>query len=104
MSKGVLKLYRSYSFKDKDPIIDRIRTVMQDEGLSNQDIADSSGVSATTLHNWFKGETQRPQFATVMAVTRSMGYDLQLVRTTKRASSGITLQKSASAYRPATSH
>lgn len=105
MSKqGVLKLYRSYSFKDKDPIIDRIRTVMQDEGVSNQDVAESSGVSPTTLHNWFKGETLRPQFATVMAVARGMGYDLQLVQTQKRASSGVALQKATAAYRPATSH
>jgi DNA-binding phage protein len=75
---GTLKLYKSYSFKDKDPMIDRLRTIVQDEGLKAAQVADLSGVSATTLYNWFDGPTLRPQFATIMAVTRSLGYDLQI--------------------------
>jgi hypothetical protein len=71
-----LKLYRSYSFKDKDPIIDTVRTLVQQEGVRYKDVQLASGVSTSTLYNWFDGETKRPQFATVMAVVRSLGYDL----------------------------
>lgn len=66
--------YRSYSFVDKDPVIDRLRTMVQREGLSYGEIGTISGVSGTTLHNWFDGQTRRPQFATVAAVASSLGY------------------------------
>jgi hypothetical protein len=36
-------------------------------------VARDSGVSATTLHNWFDGKTRRPQFATVLAAARGIG-------------------------------
>lgn len=70
--------YKSYSFVDKDPIIDQIRTVVADEGESYAKIHELSGVSITCMHGWFKGNTRRPQFATVMAVARSLGYDMVL--------------------------
>lgn len=78
--RGVFKPYKSYNFKDKDPIIDRLRTAIRDEGVSWGDIHETSGVSVTTLNNWFNGDTLRPRFATVMAVFRSIGYDLQIVK------------------------
>lgn len=81
--KGALSLYRSYSFVDKDPVIDRIRTIVQDEGLSYQDIHIISGVSAGTLSNWFEGETRRPQYATIAAVTYSLGYKQEFVKAKK---------------------
>lgn len=77
---GALRLYKSYSFTDKDPIIDRLRTIIRDEKIEHSDLADQSGVSLQTLYNWFHGETKRPQFATVAAVVRSMGYELEVVR------------------------
>lgn len=73
-----MQLYRSYVFKEKDPIIDRVRTIMKDEGASNKQVSEASGVSASTLHAWFDGKTERPQFATVMAVVRSLGYDMAI--------------------------
>lgn len=81
--KGPLHLYRSYSFVDKDPVIDRIRTIVHDEGLSYQDVHIISGVSSSTLSNWFEGETRRPQYATVAAVTYSMGYKADFVKSKK---------------------
>lgn len=75
-----LGVYKSYSFRTKDPVIDELRTVVKDEAVSYQQVADASGVSAGTLHNWFQGETRRPQHASIMAVTRAMGYDYVLVR------------------------
>jgi len=81
--KGALALYRSYNFVDKDPVIDRIRTIVQDEGLSYKDIHVISGVSTATLTNWFDGETRRPQYATVAAVTSSLGYKQEFVKSQK---------------------
>jgi transcriptional regulator with XRE-family HTH domain len=72
--------YISYGFKEKDPIIDRMRTLIADEGVTYDDVHIKSGVAVSTLHNWFLGKTRRPQFATIMAVARGLGYDLTLTR------------------------
>jgi transcriptional regulator with XRE-family HTH domain len=82
MSKGNGKgfLYKSYNFVDKDPVIDRLRTMMAREGLKYSKISDLSGVSSTTMHNWFEGKTKRPQYATVMAFVRALGYRAHFTR------------------------
>jgi len=73
----MLKLYKSYMFVDrKDPIIDKVRTAMQDRGADYETVAADSDVSITTLRNWFEGDTCRPQYATVAAVLGGMGFDL----------------------------
>jgi transcriptional regulator with XRE-family HTH domain len=71
--------YKSYSFTDKDPIIDEIRTVVQDSGVSYRQIEEESGVTGSTLHAWFHGKTRRPQAATLNAVARALGYKLGFV-------------------------
>jgi predicted transcriptional regulator len=75
-----LKLYKSYNFVDKDPVIDRVRNIISKEGLSNSEAALKSGVAPSTLYNWFEGNTKRPQYATVMAVVRALGYKEMFVR------------------------
>ena len=67
------KLYKTYAFKDKDPVIDHLRTAMNGHKYSK--VSNDSGVSAGTLANWFEGPTKRPQFATVAAVAKSLGPD-----------------------------
>ena len=74
-----IKVYKSYNFKDKDPIIDKARTVVQDSGMTYHDIFVASGVTVGTLHNWFEGGTKRPQFATLNAVARALGKELDFV-------------------------
>jgi DNA-binding phage protein len=71
---GVLKLYSSYNFVDKDPIIDKVRTLVNREGKSYREISEASGVTTSTMYNWFDGKTRRPQYATVMAVVHALGY------------------------------
>lgn len=71
-----LKLYKSYNFVDKDPVIDLVRTTVEDSKLSYQKIHEDSGVSVTTLRNWFYKKTRRPQFCTVAAVVRACGEDM----------------------------
>jgi hypothetical protein len=72
-------VYRTYSFVDKDPMIDKIRTVVGDSGLKYSQIHAVSDVTSQTLRNWFHGDTKRPQFATLNAVAISLGHELQLV-------------------------
>jgi transcriptional regulator with XRE-family HTH domain len=68
-----INVLRSYSFVDKDPVIDVIRTLVQDSGNSYNKIHDASGVSTTTISNWFHGKTRRPTYACIMAVARAIG-------------------------------
>lgn len=70
--------YKSYSFVDKDPIIDRVRTIIADEGVSYTDVHVLSDVAVSTLYNWFEGKTKRPSHCTVAAVVNSLGYELVL--------------------------
>jgi len=69
-----MKMYKSYSFRNKDPVIDELRTIIDDEKARTSEIVKSSGVSYSTLYNWFKGKTKRPQSASIEAVGRSLGY------------------------------
>jgi hypothetical protein len=71
--------YKSYSFVDKDPIIDEIRTIYEDSGVNYKWIEQESGVTSNTLHNWFGGKTKRPQAATINAVLRALGWQLKPV-------------------------
>jgi hypothetical protein len=88
--------YRSYNFIDKDPVIDRVKTILNDEGVTHADIHRMSGVNPGTLTNWFKGPTKRPQYASIAAVVRSVGYDFQLVRTGPHMEGG----RPRKAYKP----
>jgi hypothetical protein len=71
-------VYRTYRFMDKDPVIDKMRTLLQDEGLMKKlDLVHQlSGVSTSTLDNWFNGDTKSPQNRTIMAVVTSLGYEM----------------------------
>jgi len=71
--KGSLHLYKSYMFRDKDPIIDALRTAWDDSGDTYTKVSQRSSVSTTTMHNWFSGKTRKPQFATVAAFAIAVG-------------------------------
>lgn len=75
-----MKIYKSYMFRTKDPVIDHVRTIVADSGLKHSKVSEKSGVAAGTMHNWFSGPTRRPQFATVEAVARACGYTFKAVR------------------------
>jgi hypothetical protein len=82
MARGFLRIYRTYNMIDKDPAIDKVRTIVQDEGLFKNlgAVADISSVSASTLNAWFHGDTMRPQNATIQAVLSSLGYKTEYVK------------------------
>jgi transcriptional regulator with XRE-family HTH domain len=69
-----MQLYKSYVFKDKDPIIDKLRTIFRDEGLDIKTVAADSGVHETTIYAWLYGVTKRPQHASLKAVFNACGF------------------------------
>ena len=73
-------LNRSYNFIDKDPEIDKFRTLWQKEHIKESDLAVLSGLSASTVRNMFGGETRRPQHATFAKMAGAMGYEYGLTR------------------------
>jgi transcriptional regulator with XRE-family HTH domain len=70
--------YKSYNFTDKDPIIDYMRTIINDSHLSLKTIGEESGVSTQTIRMWLYGETKRPQAASINAVLRALNYKLDI--------------------------
>jgi transcriptional regulator with XRE-family HTH domain len=76
-------LTRSYNFIDKDPEIDRFRTIWQQEQmgyLKESDLAVLAGLSPSTVKNMFGGETRRPQHSTVAKMAGAMNYEYGLQR------------------------
>ena len=82
MARGFLRVYRTYNYVDKNPVIDKVRTLVQDEGLIRKlgVVHELSGVSTSTLDNWFNGTTRSPQHATIAAVITSLGYQEEFVK------------------------
>ena len=82
MARGFIRTYRTYSYIDKNPVIDKVRTLIQDEGLIKKlgVVHEISGVSTSTLDNWFNGTTRSPQHSTIAAVITSLGYQEEFVK------------------------
>lgn len=75
-----MKLYKSYKFKNYDPILDKIEEVIYTDGISKKEISQLSGVSTTTLYNWQKKKTRSPNASTVNATLHAMGYELSITK------------------------
>ena len=78
--RGIMPMYQSYMFKDKDPVIDELRTLAEDaygKRISNASMTDihaNGGPSTTCMRAWWFGKTRRPTSATVEAAGRAMGF------------------------------
>lgn len=68
------RIYRTYRFIDKDPIIDAMRSIRADGHLKTKDDAALAGLAAGTLAGWFDGDTRQPKNSSVTAYTSSHGY------------------------------
>jgi hypothetical protein len=82
MARGILRVYRTYNYIDKNPVIYKVKTLLQDEGLMKdlKIVHEISGVGSATLDNWFNGDTKNPQHATIAAVITSLGYEETFVK------------------------
>lgn len=76
----------TYKFRkdEKDPVIDRIHTCMDDTGYDYARVARDSGVSYGTIRNWIDGDTKRPQYCTIAAALGAMGFELAVVPTNRK--------------------
>ncbi len=76
-----IKVYDTYSFKTKDPIIDEMRTAWQASNKKISTLASTSGVSYGTIQAWFGGKTRSPQTASASAFMGALGYERRWMRT-----------------------
>lgn len=84
--RGALKTYKAYLFRDKDPSIDVLRTLVEQhygeriKGRMLKDIEEIGGPTAGCMAGWFFRDTKRPQNATLEAAGRALGYERRWVR------------------------
>lgn len=79
-------MYVTYPFRNKDPIIDIVRTCVDIFATTNNIsfnkalhvLSKTTGVSVSCLYNWFYGKTMYPRFATVMAVVHATGREVKI--------------------------
>jgi hypothetical protein len=74
-----LRILRTYRYIDKNPVIDVMRTALQDVGIGVEKkrlriAAEISGLSHSCLEGLFHGETRNPQHRTVLGLMTSIGY------------------------------
>jgi hypothetical protein len=78
--------YTAYNFKDKDPVIDELRTLFQNmnhgrlDGSFLAEVERNGGPTSSCMRAWFFGETKKPQNPTIEAAGRAMGYRRKWVR------------------------
>ena len=72
-------MYRTYRFRGQDPVVGQVKTMFLGADIKRVELHKISGVSASTIGNWFNGTTRRPQFATINAAGRAMGHQLKWV-------------------------
>jgi len=71
--KRTIGLYKSYTFKDRDPIIEAFVALRAESKMSYTQVRNEGGPATTTLSNWEHGKTKRPQHATVAAAASAIG-------------------------------
>jgi len=77
-------IYPSYLFRDHDPVLDAIDTIIGDSEMTIKEVSIQSHVSTGTLHNWRKRKVKAPQFKTVAAVLRSIGAEITITYRNRR--------------------
>jgi hypothetical protein len=77
-----MALLRTYRFIEKDPVVDELRTLVNDVGLSKKltIVATLANLHPSTVKNLFHGDTKRPQNATAMAIATCVGYTRKWVK------------------------
>ncbi len=69
----VLKPYGTYKFSGQDPAVGKVLGEIDEHGEKMSDVSHVSGVALSTMANWRKRKTRRPQFATLNAALRAVG-------------------------------
>jgi hypothetical protein len=76
-----IRINRTYGWIDKDPVIDEVRTFIQDRGLDGEwsKIATLATMSPATIANWFEGDTRKPQHCSVASVVTGLGGKFKII-------------------------
>lgn len=69
-----------YRWISKDPIIDEMMYLAKQDGRSLSSLAIRAWLSPTTVTNWYKGRTKRPNRISVEFFLRAMGYEMRIVK------------------------
>lgn len=64
----------------RDPLLDKTLDLIENEGVTKAYISQKSGLAVTTLSNWMKGKTRRPQSVSLQFALSSIGYELTVRR------------------------
>ena len=72
--------YDTYNFKDVDPVIDEMRTALDDSGHKASWACGVSRLSTTTVSNWFNNKTKRIENARIWAFMGALGYRRKWIR------------------------
>jgi hypothetical protein len=84
--KTSTRTYGAYLFKDKDPIIDETRTLLEDvfgQRVNNKmfvKISEDGGPTVSCMRGWFFGDIRRPKNETIEATGRAVGYRRRWVK------------------------
>jgi hypothetical protein len=74
-----LGVYKAYNFRNKDPVIDELRTMVRDtygklDTKALKQIQEAGGPTVGCMQGWFMGGTMRPQNPSTEAAGRAMGF------------------------------
>lgn len=78
-SNGKIRVYKTYNYR-VDPAIDQVLELLESSDMKFGQASDESGVAVSTIRNWSKGKTRRPQSITIEAVGRAAGYGRKWVK------------------------
>lgn len=80
-----VRVLRTYRYVDKNPVIDKMRTIVQDEGLMKRlkIAADLAGLAKSTLDGWFHGDIRDPRHSSIMGLVTSLGYEQEFTKARK---------------------
>lgn len=74
-----IRIYKTYNYK-YDPVIEQVLELLDGSSMKFSQASDVSGVATSTIRNWSKGKTRRPQNTTIEAVGRAAGYGRKWVK------------------------
>ena len=66
-------------------ILAKLREIKAEKKLTNQQIADASGVPLSTVIRVFNGQTENPNIETIEDIARGMGFTLEAITGIKQA-------------------
>jgi transcriptional regulator with XRE-family HTH domain len=61
--------------KGVDPMLKWVWMEMQQQRISQVELANRTGFSGASLRNWFQGRSS-PEYSSVRAMVNALGYDL----------------------------